>query len=167
MSLLRHFLTRLSVYAIVAATVMACQPTQPQLIQQAMHPPEMVYSLAELKKNPDSLDAMFQNFMRGQTIIIKIDKDYIFPLVFDLKSDAADVDRNNNTIELSFRQDIYLSISKEAAKLSKDALNWYDIKDLEALKKILSYDKGTLTFSISANPGNSVAIVMTIATDAK
>jgi hypothetical protein len=127
----------------------------------------MVFPLAELNKNPDSLDAVFQTITKGQTAIIKIDKDYIFPLIFDLKNNAAEVGLNNNTIELSFKQDMFLSISKQATRLSKDGRNWYDIKDLTALKKLLAYNKGTLTFSISANSGNSVAIVMAIATDAK
>jgi hypothetical protein len=159
-------LTRLSVYAVFVIVVSACQTTQPQSIQQTVNLPEMVFPLVELNKNPDALDAMFQTIMRGQTSIIKIDKGYIFPLVFDLENKAVDIDLNNNAIELSFNQDMYLSISKETTRLSKDGRNWYAIKDLKALKKMLAFHQGTLTFSVIANSEDSVAIVMTIATDA-
>jgi hypothetical protein len=131
-----------------------------------MKPPEMVFPLAELNKNRDAVDVMYQNILKGRTTIIKIDKDYVFPLIFDLKNRSAEVDLNNNTIEMSFKQDMYVSISKQATKLSRDGRNWYDIKDLMALKKLLNYRKGTLTFSVSENSGDGVGIVMTIATDA-
>ena len=102
----------------------------------------------------------------GRIIKISLDKDYIFPLIFDLQNKVAEVDLNNNTIELSFKQDMFLSISKKATKLSADGRNWHDIKDLTALKKLMACNKGALTFSIASNSGESVAIVMTIATDA-
>lgn len=165
LSLLRC-LTRLSVCAIAAVVFLACQTNRPQTIQQTIKVPEIIFPLAELNKNPDSLDAMFQTIMKGQTAIIKIDKDYIFPLIFDLKNKAAEIDLANNTIEMSFKQDMFLSISKEVTKLSRDCRNWYDIKNLEASKRLLGYSKGSLTFSVSANSGDSVAILMTIATDA-
>jgi hypothetical protein len=38
---------------------------------------------------------------------------------------------------------------------------------MAALKKLLAFKKGALTFSMAANSGDSVAIVMTIATDVK
>jgi hypothetical protein len=165
MSSLLHRIIRLLVYVPVGAAVLACQTTQNQTTQQSLNPPEMVFSLAHLNTKPDTRNAMFQAIARGQTAVIKIDKDYIFPLIFDLKNNAAQVDLNNNTIELSFKQDMFLSISKEATKLSKDGRTWHNIKDLKALKNLLAYNKGSLTFSLSANPANSVAIVMTIATD--
>jgi hypothetical protein len=163
---LRNCLTRLAICAVVVFVLPACQTNRPQTIQKPMKFPDIVYPLAELNNNRESLDAMFQTIMKGQTAIIKIDKDYIFPLIFDLKNKASEIDLNNNSIELSFKQDMYLSISKKFTKLSRDGRNWHDIKNLEALKGLLAYKKGALTFSISANTGDSVAILMTIATDA-
>ncbi len=125
----------------------------------------MVFPLAELNKNQGALDTLFESIMAGRAAIIKINKDDVFPLIFDLKNKAAQVDLNNNTIKMSFKQDMYLCLSKETTKLSNDGRNWYDIKDLKALKRLLAYDRGALAFSISANSGDSVALVMTIATD--
>lgn len=161
MSSFLHSLIRLSIIAILTGSILACQTTRPKI-----HPTEIVFPLAALNRDPGMRDTAFQKIMNGQKTIIKIDKDYIFPLIFDLKNKAADVDINNNTIELSFKQDMYLSLSKKKTKLSNDGRNWYDITDLKALKKLLAYNRGTLRFSLFSNSGNSVAVIMTIATDA-
>lgn len=160
MSSLLRSLTRLSICTVLAVAVLACATTRP-----ALNPPEVIFPLAVLNKDPGLRNTAFQNIANGQTTILKIDKDYIFPLIFELQNDAADVDINNNTIELSFKQDMYLSLSKDATKLSKDGRNWFDIKDLKALKEVLAFDKGTLRFSLSTNPGDSAAIIMSIATE--
>ena len=165
MSSRRSSLIRLSVITALAVAVLACQTTRSRIIQQRINLPKTVFPLAELNKNPSSRDAVFQEIMRGQTAIIKIDKDYVFPLIFDLKNKAAEIDLGNDTIELSFKRDMFLSISKKSTMLSKDGRNWYNIKNLEALKQLLAYNKGTLTFSVSANSADSVAILMTIRTD--
>lgn len=155
----------LFVFAVMLLS--ACGP-QSQLKKNTGNYPNQIddvwdlYSLSLLKKQPDQIDSLLQAVGQGRPTVIKIEKGSVIPLVIKLENEVAQILEQRNQVSLRFREDLYAYFDRQGIRLSRDGLNWSDIKDVNALKQLLNITRGGVQVELQKTQGRDVTLVLEI-----
>lgn len=144
---------------IIMVMVCSCQS-----LSSKQQSPAAIYALHLMAHQPEQLNKLLEAIENGHQAVIKIDKSRAVPLKIVFDGKFARTDSNQNEIRLILNQDIYISLSKKATMISTDGRKWENIQDLQALKKMFDFQRGTIKFSLAQQPGQSVSLVTILET---
>jgi outer membrane murein-binding lipoprotein Lpp len=105
--------------------------------------------VTDVKTNPAKWENVTKDIQAGKETVFFIGKGQSIPVKLNISCPFAKLAPGKNVIE--FTQDTYLLISRTKMRISPDGESWVDIYDLQSLKALYGFQKGTLSLGLSAS----------------
>ncbi len=103
---------------------------------------------------------LVRNVQAGKDVIFKVPAGQTLPLQINI--DMPMIKTVGVPNEIRFKRDTYFYISKNRMLISPDGTSWAPIQDLDSLKKLYGWSRGTLAIGLSASKKHNVRLEMSL-----
>lgn len=112
----------------------------------------------DIKTNPAKWENLGKDIMAGKEYVFLVKKGQTVPVKLSASAPFGRLVAGKNSI--AFDRDVYLLISKSKMRISPDAESWADIYDMNALKNLFGWGKGSLSLGFSATKDDGPQITL-------
>jgi hypothetical protein len=103
---------------------------------------------------------LVRDITAGKDVVFKIPAGQTLPLQINIDMPMAETKGVPN--EIRFKRDTYFFVSQNRMLISPDGIRWAPIHDLDAIKKLYGWSRGSLSFGLSASKKQKTRLEMAL-----